>query len=244
MAVDPAGGGTTDPSVGVHVYSEDEVVDITATPNAGYEFDHWTGDVADPNAASTTVTMDGDKTVTAHFVPAGEPTCVTIQRGTLGEVADGFIWEARPTENNFTGSDFRSGFWSSGETRALLHFDLDVLPEDAVVQSATLGLNQQPPGTGETVHVHRITAAWSEGGPTWASFADSYDAFTWASFVSVGGDVTTDVTDLVAAWAGGSQPNYGMMLINSPTSDNDRYISSDYSRVSMRPRLEVCYFAP
>jgi len=67
MAVDPAGGGTTTPAVGVHTYPEDEVVAITATPNAGYEFDHWTGDVADPNAASTTVTMDGDKTVTAHF---------------------------------------------------------------------------------------------------------------------------------------------------------------------------------
>jgi uncharacterized repeat protein (TIGR02543 family) len=67
MAVDPTGGGTTDPAVGVHTYPENEVVAVTATPNAGYEFDHWTGDVANPNSASTTVTMDGDKTVTAHF---------------------------------------------------------------------------------------------------------------------------------------------------------------------------------
>jgi len=52
--------------------------------------------------------MDGDKTVTAHFVPVGVPTCVTIQRGTLGEVADGFIWQARPTEGNFGAADFRS----------------------------------------------------------------------------------------------------------------------------------------
>jgi uncharacterized repeat protein (TIGR02543 family) len=69
MAVDPAGGGTTDPAVGIHTYAEGTIVDITATPSAGYEFDHWEGDVADPNAASTTVTMDVDKTVTAHFIP-------------------------------------------------------------------------------------------------------------------------------------------------------------------------------
>jgi uncharacterized repeat protein (TIGR02543 family) len=67
MAVDPTEGGTTDPAVGVHTYPEDETVSIEAFANAGYEFDHWTGDVADPNSASTTVTMDGDKTVTAHF---------------------------------------------------------------------------------------------------------------------------------------------------------------------------------
>ena len=241
MAVDPAGGGTTTPAVGVHTYPEDEVVAITATPNAGYEFDHWTGAVADPNVASTTVTMDGNRAVIAHFVPAGEPTCVTIQRGTLGEVADGFIWQSRPTEGNFGATDFRSGFWNTGETRALVRFGLDVVPEDALVQSATLGLDQRSPSTGETVHVHRITAAWSEGGPTWASFASRYDAFTWASFVSVGGGITADVTDLVAAWVSGSQPNYGMMLINSPTSAVDRYISSEYSGVSRRPWLEVCY---
>jgi uncharacterized repeat protein (TIGR02543 family) len=68
MAVDPAIGGTTNPSVGGHTYNENTVVNITATPATGYVFDHWTGDVAATGAASTTVTMDADKTVTAHFV--------------------------------------------------------------------------------------------------------------------------------------------------------------------------------
>jgi hypothetical protein len=186
---------------------------------------------------------DGDGIGDACDEPV-EPTCVTIQRGSFGEVADGFIWQSRPTEGNFGTTDFRSGFWNTGETRALVRFGLDVVPEDAVVQSATLRLDQRSPGTGETVHIHRITAAWSEGGPTWASFASSYDAFTWASFVSVGGGITADVTDLVAAWVSGSRPNYGMMLINSPTSAVDRYSSSEYSSVSRRPWLQVCYVAP
>ncbi|HEC36473.1 MAG TPA: hypothetical protein ENI39_08070, partial [Anaerolineae bacterium] len=43
MAVDPEGSGTTDPPVGAHAYGEGEVVTISAFPNAGYEFDHWTG---------------------------------------------------------------------------------------------------------------------------------------------------------------------------------------------------------
>jgi hypothetical protein len=68
MAVDPGGSGTTSPSAGTHTYAEDAVVNISASPNTGFEFDHWEGDVADPDEASTTVTMDGDKTVTAYFV--------------------------------------------------------------------------------------------------------------------------------------------------------------------------------
>ena len=67
MDVSPSGGGTTSPAVGVHHYVPDQVVAITATPSPGYAFDHWEGDVDDPNAASTTVTMDADKTVTANF---------------------------------------------------------------------------------------------------------------------------------------------------------------------------------
>jgi len=68
MAVSPTGSGTTTPPVGVHTYTKNTVVDISATPAEGYVFHHWQGNVADPNSASTTVTIDANKTVTAHFV--------------------------------------------------------------------------------------------------------------------------------------------------------------------------------
>ena len=67
-AIDLSEGGTIDPAVGSKSYPEEEVVSITATAAGGYEFDQWTGDVADPDSASTTVAMEGNKTVTAHFV--------------------------------------------------------------------------------------------------------------------------------------------------------------------------------
>jgi hypothetical protein len=37
-----------------------------------WRFDGWTGDVADPDSASTTVTMDSDKMVTANFALVGD----------------------------------------------------------------------------------------------------------------------------------------------------------------------------
>ncbi len=51
---------------GLYEYRETAVITVTAT--AGWQFDEWTGPVEDPSAPSTTVLMDADKTVTAHFI--------------------------------------------------------------------------------------------------------------------------------------------------------------------------------
>ena len=79
MAV--TGNGSTDPTVGEHEYSEGEVVTITATPDVGWQFDDWTGDVANTNSATTTVTMDTDETVTANFSPAPDVTLTMAVNG-------------------------------------------------------------------------------------------------------------------------------------------------------------------
>jgi len=68
IAVDPVGAGTTEPAAGVHIYDEGSVVPITATAASGYAFDYWTGAVANVSSPTTTVTIDADKTITAHFV--------------------------------------------------------------------------------------------------------------------------------------------------------------------------------
>jgi uncharacterized repeat protein (TIGR02543 family) len=70
------GSGSTTPAADEHQYSEDEAVTITATAASGWQFDNWTGDVANANSATTTVTMDASKTVTANFseVPADGET--------------------------------------------------------------------------------------------------------------------------------------------------------------------------
>ena len=69
MAVDPAGGGSTVPAVGDTSVLDGSVIDIRALPAVGYSFINWTGTgIASPSNANTTVTVDGDKTVTANFV--------------------------------------------------------------------------------------------------------------------------------------------------------------------------------
>ena len=72
-----AGGSVTTPGEGVFTYDEGTVVELVATPDAGYRFDEWTGDVdtiADVNAAVTTITMNGDYSITANFLDTAPPT--------------------------------------------------------------------------------------------------------------------------------------------------------------------------
>jgi hypothetical protein len=60
-------GGSTSPPVGTHEYVIGTVVQISAIPDSGWEFDSWSGNVADPESSVTTVIMDSDKAITANW---------------------------------------------------------------------------------------------------------------------------------------------------------------------------------
>ena len=66
------GGSVTTPGEGAFTYPKGTVVNLFAEAEAeeGYQFFEWTGDVdtiADVNAATTTIIMNDDYFVTAHF---------------------------------------------------------------------------------------------------------------------------------------------------------------------------------
>ena len=71
LAIDStAGGEITVPGEGSFSYNAGAVVDLEATPDAGYEFVSWTGDVdtiASVHAAETTITVDGVYSIVANF---------------------------------------------------------------------------------------------------------------------------------------------------------------------------------
>ena len=65
-----AGGSVTRPGEGVFTYDEGTVVDLIAWAEDGYQFAEWTGDVdtvANVNAATTNITMEGNYSITANF---------------------------------------------------------------------------------------------------------------------------------------------------------------------------------
>ncbi len=77
-----AGGSVTTPGEGAFTRDAGTVVSLVATSAAGYQFVNWTGNVgtvANVNAASTTITINGDYSITANFeqIPTGQYTLTT-----------------------------------------------------------------------------------------------------------------------------------------------------------------------
>jgi hypothetical protein len=65
------GGAVTTPGEGIFTYDEGATINLAAEADEGYQFVNWTGDVsiiADVNAATTTITMQGNCSITANFI--------------------------------------------------------------------------------------------------------------------------------------------------------------------------------
>ena len=86
MLVSPSGAGTVSPS-GVNWYNSGQSVPVSASPNGGYSFLSWAGDLTGPtNPAS--LTMGAPKSVTANFGSSGSlvvtPSTGLTASGTQG----------------------------------------------------------------------------------------------------------------------------------------------------------------
>ncbi|WP_169336219.1 Ig-like domain-containing protein [Pontibacter roseus] len=89
LTVSTVGSGTVAKSPDQSTYAAGSTVSLTASPAAGYQFAGWSG-AASGTANSTTVTMDGNKAVTATF------TAVS----TGGAQVTGFVLVSATTEQD------------------------------------------------------------------------------------------------------------------------------------------------
>ncbi len=67
LTIEVNGSGSITPSDIGQDYESGTVVEITAIPDSGWQFDGWNGDVDDQALATITVTMGSEKTITANF---------------------------------------------------------------------------------------------------------------------------------------------------------------------------------
>ena len=65
----PVEAGEVTPETGAHRVSANSSVALTASPQPGYRFAYWLGDVSDPTAERTTILVNEPKLVIAVFHP-------------------------------------------------------------------------------------------------------------------------------------------------------------------------------
>ena len=91
------GGSVSTPGEGDLVYGLGVVVNLVATPDSGYRFVNWTGEVdtiADVEAAETTITIDGAYYIIANFVAVHSLTIISGAGGSVTAPGEGtFIYD-------------------------------------------------------------------------------------------------------------------------------------------------------
>ncbi|MBS3902641.1 MAG: DNRLRE domain-containing protein [Dethiobacter sp.] len=128
-----------------------------------------------------------------------------------------------------------------GRTRSFVQFVLPSLTSGAKITSSTFSLYQIASGsTSHTLDIYRVTSFWDAYQTTWnsqptvgaveASLSNNAQNQYW----------NFDVTNLVRAWYGNTQPNYGMMVRHRTETEASRKFNSANNSTS-QPRLVINY---
>ncbi len=263
MAV--SGNGNTTPAPGNYSYDNITVVNINATPNIGSHFVNWTttgniSEIGDPNLNSTNVTVDANKTVTAHFVmntynltiSSTDGGNVTIPgEGTFGPYDHGDMrpLKAIPDSGyrfvNWTGNVSTIDNVNANSTIIYMMGDYSIvanfIKQCNLTTNSTSGGNVTTPGEGtfspyDNGTVVNLTAT-----------ADLYWYFAnWTGNVSTIGDVNasnTNITmnDTYSITANFARVNYNLtMAVNGggntiPAPGNYSYVNGSVVNITATP---------
>jgi len=86
--INPVGTGIVIKNPNMTAYPSGEVVQLTAEPITGWQFDHWSGDLTG-STNPVSITMNGNKIITAEFIieppDTTPPVTTAVLTGTMGE---------------------------------------------------------------------------------------------------------------------------------------------------------------
>ncbi len=187
------------------------------------------------------------------------PSIATLQLGAVSGAdanLDNFY------AKNYGGSEFMQVNENTGNwlQRPVVRFDLGALPDDVMIQSATLELWVRDVQSAGSASVHEVTRSWVEGtqdgggqndGATWATYdgANNWstpggefveDPVATTEIVSANRWATWDITPLVQKWLSGA-PNHGVLLKGDATLREVEFKSREAPEAELRPRLTVTY---
>ena len=153
-----------------------------------------------------------------------------------------YVNEAQPTTLGHSGSMMVGGLTTVN--RGLLKFDLGLIPNNAIINSATyylVGVGTYIP----TVNVHNLQGEFSQSVTSWNN-QPSFDSEIEATFKMPGNSayINLDLTSLVQKWVDG--PNHGMLFeADGDKSTQPGYISgSANGTLAQRPYLTIDYSIP
>ncbi|WP_157788990.1 DNRLRE domain-containing protein, partial [Rhodococcus rhodochrous] len=138
-------------------------------------------------------------------------------------------------------------------SRSYIKFDLGLIPNNAIINSATLkltGVNVSIPNEARTHKIQRVTSDWSDttitGNKQPSTTTEGEQTYTIPVRSS---DYTQsyNIKSLVQEWVNGV-PNYGLVLLDVNESDGKNlrhtFVSNDNGSTQSRPTITIDYTIP
>lgn len=164
--------------------------------------------------------------------------------------ADTFTTSSMPNTNWSNDPNLRVGFnlaQGLGAERIFMWFNVNQIPNTAVVQSARLRAflnNSSPNGDAPMGLLARfLNSQWDATILTWNNFNPS-----WGAEIGVGqipattGWIEADITNPVAQWISGQRANFGLMIQGDETPrQRERVFTAINANNGFHPRLIVTY---
>jgi hypothetical protein len=200
--------------------------------------------------ATVTVAPNETSYVNWSLTYAPEQTLNIQPNAAIGK--DTYVYDSAPDDNWGTLDRVTAGYDAATLVRAYLQFNLDLLPEDAVITGARIGLVYYSTSSSNIAQIgaYNVEGAWGEDTLTW----NNQPAFsaTVEDTASVPAGVTDGfvywyIEDLVKGWFDGTITNYGVVLKDTDETTEEawkRFHSSDWGTAHQRPELTILYFDP
>ena len=164
---------------------------------------------------------------------------------------DTYIASNEPTTNFGASNWMRLGYSadppSLGAVRVLMRFDISLIPDDAVIESATCGIYQHSttldPDDPKGVEARHLADPWDELVVTWDSHQPDWGGTIRTTYPPITvGWLEADATDLVREWYTGEHPNYGITLLALEEEvERQRMFYAHEADNGLYPRLWVEY---
>jgi len=204
IAGSPSAGGT---ATGAGVYPAGAVIPISETANSGYRTNGWGGtnvsNVTSPSAASTTITMNGNKSITADYVQQATLTInsetggTTTGAGTYDVGTTVPITETASSGYHATGWSGSSSIASPSSTSTTIVLSANTTISPSFVQQVTLAINSETGGTATGAGTYNIGTTV----PITETASSGYRANGWSGSTSIVSPSSTSTSIVLNASA-------------------------------------------
>jgi len=147
LTVNIVGSGSVSKSPDQATYANGTVVTLTATPDLGWSFSGWSGDLTGSTNPDT-ITMDANKNVTAHFTQITYTLTISVTgQGTTSPAVGGHVYGSGSTASVSAAPDSGWSFdhWVLDGSPAGSTIPIDVLMDDDHTLEAVFKQAPSPP---------------------------------------------------------------------------------------------------